>query len=397
MFCKNRFLGLLDRRESGWFNDSHLKETSRHIIRFERLAMIKCKNCGRENDDSFKFCLDCGINLKPVPLPIVEPAKATSEPQETISSVLRSESLLRAESEAGRIKPLSSGPVLPVESPPPVPPVDSPVAAVTAGATVVCQHCGNSLRPGDVFCAACGKPKSQEAPRPAATVYMHVASPESKTKLRARLVQIKSDGSEGAAFTLTGERTVIGREHGEIIFPKDLYISPRHAEITFKADQLTLIDLDSQNGIYWKMTTETRIVPGTYFRIGRQLLRLEVPGDLQPLQLDAPGNDTSRFWGSPTPQIWARLVQILEGGKIGEIHLLSLAEVTLGREQGDVRFPVDSTVSARHCMLINRDGDCFLRDLGSSNGTFLRILKSQALAVNDRIQIGNQVLRIDIQ
>jgi pSer/pThr/pTyr-binding forkhead associated (FHA) protein len=46
--------------------------------------------------------------------------------------------------------------------------------------------------------------------------------------------------------------------------------------------------------------------------------------------------------------------------------------------------------------LANREGDCFLRDLGSSNGTFLRVQKSQPLTANDRIQIGTQVLRIDL-
>ncbi|NMB73663.1 MAG: zinc ribbon domain-containing protein, partial [Myxococcales bacterium] len=27
--------------------------------------MVKCPNCGRENDDSFRFCLDCGNVLRP--------------------------------------------------------------------------------------------------------------------------------------------------------------------------------------------------------------------------------------------------------------------------------------------------------------------------------------------
>ncbi|MBW1871542.1 MAG: FHA domain-containing protein, partial [Deltaproteobacteria bacterium] len=101
-------------------------------------------------------------------------------------------------------------------------------------------------------------------------------------------------------------------------------------------------------------------------------------------------------WGSPPPKVWARLVQVLEGGKIGEIHLLTQAEVIIGREDGEIRFPEDGFISSRHCLLRNKDGDCFIRDLGSSNGTYLRIRDSQELVNDDRIQIGNQVLKVDI-
>jgi pSer/pThr/pTyr-binding forkhead associated (FHA) protein len=225
---------------------------------------------------------------------------------------------------------------------------------------------------------------------------MHVARPTLIQKPKARLVLIQPDGSAGTEFNLTDEKTIIGREHGAITFPEDPFISPQHAAITFKDGQITVADLDSQNGVYWKMTGEIKIIPGTYFRIGQQLLRLEVPGVLQPFQADTPPNDDSQFWGSPAPQIWARLVQILEGGKIGEIYLLSAAEVALGRDDGEVRFPGDGTVSTHHCLLANREGDCFLRDLGSLNGTFLRVQKSRPLADDDRIQIGTQVLRIDL-
>ena len=180
------------------------------------------------------------------------------------------------------------------------------------------------------------------------------------------------------------------------MFPKDPYISPRHADLVFKDEKLTITDLDSLNGIYYRMTGEVQIYPGTYFRIGRQLLRLEVPGDFQQMNIEAPQGDDSTFWGSPPPQVWARLVQVLEGGKIGEIHLLTQPELIIGREEGEVRFPEDGFISSRHCMLINKGGDCYLRDLGSSNGTYLRIRKSHALKSDDRVQIGNQVLKISI-
>ncbi len=136
--------------------------------------------------------------------------------------------------------------------------------------------------------------------------------------------------------------------------------------------------------------------PGSCFRIGRQLLRLELPGEFQPLNIEPRDGDDSQFWGSPPPPVWARLVQMLEGGKIGEIHLLVKPEVMLGREEGDIRFPEDGFVSSRHCVLVNNQGECTLTDLGSSNGTFLKIEQPRQLKNGDRIQIGTQVFKVVI-
>lgn len=226
-------------------------------------------------------------------------------------------------------------------------------------------------------------------------MFMHTASPDATAKPKVRLVLIKPDGTEGTVFTLA-EKTFIGRTQGMIMFPKDPFISPRHAELEVSDEGVLITDLGSLNGIYLKMTNEEPITPGTNFRIGRQLLRLEVPGDFQPLEVHAEEGDDSQYWGSTPPPVWARLIQVLEGGKIGEIHLLSQAEVVIGREDGEVRFPEDGFVSSRHCKLLNSEGDCCLRDLGSSNGTYLRLREPHLLHNGDCIQIGNQVLRVDI-
>ena len=338
--------------------------------------MIKCSKCGRENDESFTFCLDCGTGLKPG---ASEAAKDT-EPTAT----------------APKPEPAAPAPAEPKPAPATAAPaVPKPAAAAAEAEAAECPKCGAKLLPDDAFCSGCGHRVGEETAK-GRTQFMHVASPDIAKKPRARLILVKPDGTEGTVFNLAAEKTTIGRTHGIIMFPKDPYISPRHADLVFKEGELSVTDLDSLNGIYYRMTGEEQIFPGTYFRIGRQLLRLEVPGDFQQMNIEAPQGDDSTFWGSPPPQVWARLVQVLEGGKIGEIHLLTQPELIIGREDGGVRFPEDGFISSRHCMLINKDGDCHLRDLGSSNGTYLRIRKTHKLESDDRVQIGNQVLKINI-
>ncbi len=380
--------------------------------------MIKCPQCGRENDDSFKFCLDCGNPLHPNEAkPEPAPPAPTEQPPTPAEAVVPGAS----EKNIGTQQNIPSAPANPQPTPSPSatsqpvvvepapssqadastqPPVAEPQPEVVPSPTgpanqaaLTCPKCGTTVKPDDAFCAGCGQ--NLKELEHGSTMFMHTVSPTAEPTRRVRLVLIKPDGSEGTVFTLA-EKTVIGRSQGMIMFPKDPYISPRHAEINLSGDTITITDLNSLNGIYRKMTKEEHITPGTYFRIGRQLLRLEVPGDFQPLDVDASEGDDSQYWGSPAPQVWARLVQVLEGGKIGEIHLLTQAEVIIGREDGEVRFPEDGFISARHCKLVNKGGDCFMFDLNSSNGTYLRIHESHELQKDDRIQIGNQVLRIDI-
>jgi signal transduction histidine kinase len=55
----------------------------------------------------------------------------------------------------------------------------------------------------------------------------------------------------------------------------------------------------------------------------------------------------------------------------------------------------DNTVSRRHCELVPRDGEWILKDLGSSNGTYvngLRVDNTYALKLGDQIRVGKTLL-----
>jgi pSer/pThr/pTyr-binding forkhead associated (FHA) protein len=367
--------------------------------------MVKCSKCGRENDDSFTFCLDCGSELKPSgdgapeaapPAPASSPATPAAETPPAPATGTATASAQTLDSVA-KPTPADVAPAPAAPEPSAAPPAEEKPAPAPSSAEekIACPKCDGPVALGATFCSNCGHRIGEDVAK-GRTMFMHVATPDAEQKPKARLILIKPDGTEGTVFSLASEKTTIGRSAGIIMFPKDPYVSPKHAELVFKEGKLGITDLGSLNGIYHRSNAESQIFPGTYFRIGRQLLRLEVPGEFQPMEIKTPEGDDSTFWGSPAPQVWARLVQVLEGGKIGEIHLLTQPEVLIGREEGEIRFPEDGFISSKHCMLNNKEGDCYLRDLGSSNGTYLRIRETQALETNDRVQIGNQVLKIDI-
>jgi hypothetical protein len=73
-------------------------------------------------------------------------------------------------------------------------------------------------------------------------------------------------------------------------------------------------------------------------------------------------------------------------------------EVTIGRAPGcSVALADDTFVSQLHARVYVRDGQPFVEDLGSTNGTFLnqaRLTKTMRLRRGDRLQIGQTILEV---
>ncbi|MGA3120167.1 MAG: FHA domain-containing protein [Polyangiaceae bacterium] len=100
----------------------------------------------------------------------------------------------------------------------------------------------------------------------------------------ARLSQRTVEGVTRDVFHVHKTETVIGRESGDIVFADDPFLSRRHAVLRVRpgasfardARRFTLADLGSSNGTFLQVRTEVPLRPGSHFRIGQQLLRLDV-------------------------------------------------------------------------------------------------------------------------
>jgi pSer/pThr/pTyr-binding forkhead associated (FHA) protein len=70
----------------------------------------------------------------------------------------------------------------------------------------------------------------------------------------------------------------IGRAHCDILFPKDGFVSERHAQLTAEdGGGLILEDLGSRNGTYVRARTPTALAHGDLILMGDQVLRIELP------------------------------------------------------------------------------------------------------------------------
>jgi hypothetical protein len=84
------------------------------------------------------------------------------------------------------------------------------------------------------------------------------------------------------------------------------------------------------------------------------------------------------------------LVVRVGGGRAGETFGLAGGRTRIGRSPDCEIFLDDVTVSRTHALLVERDGDFYVEDQGSLNGTFVnrRRIDSAKLENGDELQVG---------
>jgi hypothetical protein len=198
--------------------------------------------------------------------------------------------------------------------------------------------------------------------------------------VRLSMTLIRPDGTEGGT-TICGGRTssAVAR------MSRTTAICRRHASSP-SAGRSDGRDLDSLNGVFVKMTR--RGAPsGQILRIGQELLRFEL------IAAPEPTADGTELMGSPNPGYWGKLTVIIGRDITGAAFPLLGEAVTLGRERGEINFPDDGYVSGLHARVSLRNGQVFLADLGSSNGTFIKVNGERQVGRESFVLLGQQLFR----
>jgi pSer/pThr/pTyr-binding forkhead associated (FHA) protein len=207
-------------------------------------------------------------------------------------------------------------------------------------------------------------------------------------KSRGSLVVINPDGTEGGMFPLGESGSSVGRNHGAL-FAADAYLSPTHATFSLQGTSCTVKDENSLNGVYVKLKRDVpvKLNDGDIFRIGQELIRFEVLSGPQFVHGVEP-------MGSPNPGYVGRLSLVIGRESYGNGYPIPPDGIHLGRERGDVIFPEDGYVSGLHCRVHYDGAGCVLTDVGSSNGTFVRVRGSRSVVTGDLLLMGQQLFRL---
>lgn len=364
--------------------------------------MITCPKCSKENQDHYKFCLGCGAEL---PRDAAPKPFTRQTPPHAMKPVVAAPAPVAYEAPApAAVQPLQiPRPAAPAAAPAPTyqapaaPPAAAPAAPPPAAAPATCPVCGHANQPGHKFCAACGTnltvaPTPPVAPAPVAApapAPVAAAPQPAALALNVVLTALRADGTDIGTYALPSASTTVGRDSGGI-FAGDSYLSPRHATFHIRAGRLFVKDEASLNGVYVKLAREApaELRDGDVFRIGQEIIRFE---RLKPQPATADGVERL---GSPSKGYVGRISLVTGRDTTGNSFPVPEAGIHIGRERGDVLFPEDGYVSGLHCR-VGVEGDrVALTDLGSSNGTFLRLLEERELRSGDVLLMGQQVFRV---
>ncbi|MDQ3341264.1 MAG: FHA domain-containing protein [Myxococcota bacterium] len=297
--------------------------------------------------------------------------------------------------------PLGGPPMQPPPmGPPPGVPGFSPGFAppAAAGGMRRCPSCGSDVPPSFRFCGTCGFRMDEQSgaqpmpmptggpmgPGPASAPY---GAPQPQ-RARLSMTLIRPDGTEGGTHDLRPGENKLGRSFGPI-FENDGYLSPIHAQLDIRVPNAVVRDLDSLNGVFVKMTQEEELVSGQIIRIGQELLRFELIGAPEPTA------DGTELMGSPNPGYWGKLTVIIGRDITGAAFPLLGESITMGRERGEINFPDDGYVSGLHARVTLRDNRVFLADLGSSNGTFIKVNGERNVGHESFVLLGQQLFRLN--
>jgi thioredoxin reductase/pSer/pThr/pTyr-binding forkhead associated (FHA) protein/ferredoxin len=188
-----------------------------------------------------------------------------------------------------------------------------------------------------------------------------------------RLVSILPSGVEANEYRLSPSgSTTIGRQGADVAFAEDLGLSDIHARIVGSGDNYTIRDEGSAEGVFLQPGggRAADVPPGGIIRAGRQWLVVgEDPSHPSLIHYDSSGR------------------------RLGKYELKA-ATTMFGRQSPDVTIaPEDGSLSRRHLAAMVHEGRVSVKDLGSGNGTYIKVVGDMALSHGDRLHISRQVLQ----
>ena len=240
------------------------------------------------------------------------------------------------------------------------------------------------------------EPKAKEpTPKPKTRKRKRQAQSKKKGHICGQIIRVHQDGYDADRFDLFSDTTWLGSSRGDINFGHDECIAKKHAVLFYEQDILKVRSLDKTNGVFIRLASNNpvRLQSGDQFRIGQELLQFEARADMSKHETISP--DGTQSLGSPISSAsWGLLYQRITQDESGNVFVLDRDDISLGRDEGEITFPDDGTVSGTHARLNHTNGTVTIEDLGSSNGTYIRLHGTTTLSDGDFILIGEQVLRI---
>ena len=157
----------------------------------------------------------------------------------------------------------------------------------------------------------------------------------------------------------------------------------------FVEGEILYVDpVPDSSGIYRRLRGEETLQAGDVVLMG------DVAALFTRLPPAAPVDTDRHVLGGSANTPCGRLVFLRRDGSPGPVHDLPAGKTILGRTDGHLNFPNDSRLSRRHARIFASDKAVTAEDLGSRNGTYIRIRERASLDVGDALRIGAAGLQV---
>lgn len=336
--------------------------------------MTECANCSFANPPGFAFCGRCGqkIGEAASPAPVEDVGSANTV------FVDQAPADLREAAEAFRSQDAPEGfPAVSTNAgtpPGPPPPLETPPPGGT--------------QPGNQKVPSTTQPV-ETVPLSGPDVATDARTPVSSDGVAAKLIMLGPDGQPiGERQLSPGETLEVGRDAGPP-WDEDAYLDKKHGTLRPVEAGIEVTDHDSLNGIFVKLTDRVELQDGDQFRVGQELMLYE------DLPEPTPTEDGTERMGSPNPGYWGRLSLLVDPGAASTAYPIHGDGIMIGRESGDITFPNDGYVSGSHCRVIGDDSGVYVEDVGSSNGTYMRVRPGSVLPYGSLVLIGQKLFQFE--
>jgi len=216
-------------------------------------------------------------------------------------------------------------------------------------------------------------PAPERAAAPPAVTPPLPSEPADAKRTVSQLVSLLPDGGVEESFPLTGETTRIGRTATEIAFSHDVYMADHHATLVCRDQQYILEDTGTGSGIWVRVPAGRgrALAEGDTVWLGAQILTVS----------QSDGGWTLSHYNSD--------------GAYRAAHLIGDKGILVGR---GTAVPLDATdmgLSRRHAQFRIEDGQLKVFDLGSTNGTYVKLTAPLVVANGDEFRIASKRFRFE--
>lgn len=205
-----------------------------------------------------------------------------------------------------------------------------------------------------------------------------------------RKLVLRLPGGMKQAFTLSKASVTIGRATINDIVVRDATVSRCHIRVDAGPRGFEVIDLGSANGVRVNGSPVARalLAPGDAIAIGDTTIEFGLEDEFDPemTRIDTAEDLQATLLGLPLSvhldETAVPRLAVHTPGETWEVHLRG-DRLRIGRYR-DNDVVVDSATVSRHHAVLERTGDTFtLRDLQSSNGTWMRGDRVSRVALED--------------